>query len=110
METIILNELNKINNEISLIKDKMSELFMLMLETRKTQLKQYGEKDPGLLEKDPRLSGCNIAKKYDFPDDELLDKLEKQELQNAISEQIADEKSIIVYILKHNKGKIKWKH
>ena len=82
METtdIILNELDKINNEISLIKDKMCELFTLMLEIRKTQFKLYGEKDPGLL-------GCNY-----FPDDELLDKLEKQELQNAISEQIADEK------------------
>lgn len=79
-ENVILNELNKINDEISIIKDKMCELFVLMLETRKTQLKQYGEKDPGLL-------GCN-----NFPDDELLDKLEKQELQNAISEQIADEK------------------
>ena len=80
MEAIILNELNKINDEISAIKDKITELFMLMLETRKTQLKQYSEKDPGLLD-------CN-----NFPDDELLDKLEKQELQNAISEQIADEK------------------
>ena len=79
-ENVILNELNKINNEISLIKDKMCELFTLTLEIRKTQFKLYGEKDPGLL-------GCNY-----FPDDELLDKLEKQELQNAISEQITDEK------------------
>lgn len=94
MEAIILNELNKINDEISAVKDKICELFILMLETRKTQLRQCSEKDPGLLEKDPRLSGCNIAKKYDFPDDELLDKLEKQELQNAISEQIADEKKV----------------
>ena len=80
METIVLNKLDKINNEISAIKDKITELFMLMLETRKTQLRQCDEKDPGLLD-------CN-----NFPDDELLDKLEKQELQNAISEQIADEK------------------
>jgi hypothetical protein len=80
METIVLNKLDKINNEISAIKDKITELFMLMLETRKTQLKQYSEKDTGFL-------NCNT-----FPDDELLDKLEKQELQNAISTMIADEK------------------
>jgi hypothetical protein len=80
MEAIILNELHKINDEISLIKDKIYELFLLMLETRKTQLKQYSEKDTGFL-------NCNT-----FPDDELLDKLEKQELQNAISTMIADEK------------------
>jgi hypothetical protein len=77
---IILNELDKINNEISPIKNKMCELFTLMLDIRKTQLKQCSKKDPGFLD-------CNT-----FPDDELLDKLEKQELQNAISTMIADEK------------------
>lgn len=77
---LILSELNKIQDEISNINDKLHELFALTLETRKTQLKQVNVNDSGLL-------GCN-----NFPDDELLDKLEKQELQNAISEQIADEK------------------
>lgn len=80
MEAIVLNELDKINNEISAIKNKMCELFTLTLEIRKTQFRLYADKDPGLF-------GCNH-----FPDDELLDKLEEQELQNAKSEQITDEK------------------